>query len=59
MSNNKRITTIKITINKRVVRIQSIKRVVVQTGIIATIRKTGPLRDPFYLFPLIIVSHLK
>ncbi|MEM5621873.1 hypothetical protein AAHB56_13060 [Bacillus thuringiensis] len=43
MSNNKRITTIKITINKRAVRIQSIKRVVVRTGIIATIKKAGPL----------------
>ena len=51
MSNNKKNHNNKNNNKQRVVRIQSIKRVVVQTGIIATIRKTGP-----YEGPVLIVS---
>ena len=50
MSNNKRTTTTKITINKRAVRIQSIKRVVVRTGIIATIKRRVLYEGPVLLF---------
>ena len=50
MSNNKRTIIIKVIINKRAVRIQSIKRVAVRTVIIA-ITKNGLYEGPFYLLP--------
>ena len=59
MSNNKRTIIIKVIINKRAVRIQSIKRVAVRTVIIAITKNGSSMRDPFYLLPLVIVSHSK
>ena len=67
MSNNKRTITIKVIINKRAVRIQSIKRVAVRTVIIAIIKKRvlyeGPVlfaafnnRKPFKMTRIVLPS---